>query len=99
MKPDAAATKVQPVEVTAPVTKVTPEITPAPVTTAPTASSVASQWQRVGQQITALGPGQDDLWNRHRRINIQDAMKDPAKLREASQILDKLARDIAALKK
>jgi len=75
----------------------TPEVTPPAI--APSAASVATQWQRVGERIKALGPGQDDLWNRYRRIQIQDAMKDPAKLREAADILAKLSRDLVPLEK
>jgi serine/threonine protein kinase len=96
-------TKVDPTQIKPPGTDdkvTTPEVKPevTPPVTAPTASSVAAHWQKVGQQIRALGPGQDDLWNRYRRIQIQDAMKDPNKLREAADILAKLSRDLAKLK-
>ena len=56
---------------------------------------IFAHWKKVGEQIRALGPGQNDLWNRYRRIQIQTAMTDPAKLREATDILDKLSGDLA----
>ena len=104
IKADLRPTKVEPAEIKPPGTdpRVTPEVKGTPEVTRPpaalTATAVASQWQRVGEQIKALGPGQDDLWNRYRRININTAMKDPTALREAADILAKLARDLAKLK-
>jgi hypothetical protein len=94
-------TKAVPTEIKPPVTDnpkvVTPEVKP--TQTAPTAAMVANQWQKVGEQLKALGPGQDDMWNRWRRININEAMKDPAKLAQAADILAKLSRELAAIKK
>lgn len=102
VKTEIKTTKVETPMVKPPGTDITTKVAPPEVTppvTAPTATAVANQWQRVGEQIKALGPGQDDLWNRYRRIQIQDAMKDPKKLSEAADILARLARDLAALKK
>ena len=97
-KTGGKTTQVTAVEIKSPGTHATitaPEVTPPAI--GPSAASVATQWQRVGERIRALGPGQDDLWNRYRRIQIQDAMKDPDKLREAADILGKLSRDLVPL--
>ncbi len=95
VKPDTKSTE-NPDANTAKGVEVKPDTKVVSAPTAPNAGLVAASWKKVGEQIKALGPGQDELWNRYRRINIQTAMGNPAKLREAADILDKLSRDLAA---
>ncbi|CAN5904755.1 hypothetical protein BH11MYX3_BH11MYX3_16800 [soil metagenome] len=63
------------------------------------AAAIGVRYREVGQKLGALGPAANDLWPRYRLIRIQDVMSKPDKRAEAAQILSKLERDIAALKK
>jgi serine/threonine protein kinase len=72
---------------------------PDPTATKSDAAAIAARYSSVGQKLKALGPAATDLWPRYRLIRIQDVMSSPEKRAEASQILGKLERDIAALPK
>jgi hypothetical protein len=68
------------------------------------ASTLASQYKNVGEQLKALddAKGRDentDLWARYRFIRLGDAMGTQAKRDEAAAILSKLTADIATRKK
>ena len=63
------------------------------------AAAIAARYATVGQKLKQLGPAATDLWPRYRLIRIQEVMASPDKRAEASQILGKLEKDIAALQK
>jgi serine/threonine-protein kinase len=63
------------------------------------AAAIAARYAAVGQKLKALGADATDLWPRYRLIRIQDVMASPDKRAEASVILGKLEKDIAAFKK
>ena len=94
-KPPIATTKSEP-----PVTKPEPVVPVAPPDPAPAtlgANQVAALYGAIGKRLGALGADADpNWWVLYRRIKINEAMKDPAKLAEAQQLLAKIQRELAA---
>ncbi|MDB4962472.1 MAG: serine/threonine protein kinase [Myxococcales bacterium] len=89
-------TKVEPVAEVKPVVE-----EPKPATTEPNKTKVSQQYQAIGAKLKALGQGGDgidEMWNLYRRIRIQNAMLDAAKLREAADILERLEKQLATRK-
>ncbi len=76
-----------------------PEVKQPEVAAQSEAAIIAAKYSAVGRQLVALGPAANDLWPRYRLIRIQDVMSKPAKRTEVAEILAKLEREIAALKK
>ncbi len=81
-----------------------PTVTKAVATTPVDARALATQYKTVGSQLRALeqAKGADavsDLWSRYRFIRIADAMSTQPKRDQATAILAKLTREIAARKK
>ncbi len=64
-----------------------------------TAAYVANRFQHVGKLLRDLGPGHDDLWARHRRVDINSVMLDPAKFDDAAARLAAIERDAKARQK
>jgi serine/threonine-protein kinase len=103
-KTQKVATKTSDAVVTPPVVEKTPE-KPVVVETPKVvdANALVAQYKSVGKQLKALedakGAGTaSDLWARYRIIRIADAMSTQPKRDEASAILAKLIKEIAARK-
>jgi serine/threonine protein kinase len=102
-RPKTTGTKPQQVTTTKPVTEIKPPIVadPEPPEGAPNKTKVSQQYQSIGARLKALGQGGDgidEMWNLYRRIKIQNAMLDDAKLREAADILARLEKQLATRK-
>jgi len=89
-KKDPKDTKVEPK-----ITKVVPKVETAPGKL--DGNKVAAQYSAIGKRLGTMGANADpNWWVLWRRININDAMGDPALLKQAAQLLGKIQSEMTA---